>query len=360
MPEKDRLVLTPALRVAPLPEEEGGDCQPSGASAPAEPTDEDAQDRQGEASPGDEPWSDPEATLFEAARAASSGNGRRGGGAEPPVGSAGPHLQNAARAATGDAIRQEGENPWPAVQGGDEGADPHESSSDRADPVAAGKQGDTAGEAGFEAGGEDFPAPEAGEQGEIVPLTEEAAPDEAASPLRAVDATAADGGGQATPASSADRVGEDDLAVPGEGAVRLGEDVAEAGVAEDDPAAAAARAETLAAKIQALEAAIGRSRDMWEPDGAGGDDYAGTPVQTIAWEDHKDVREEDVAGADAESETDILVADEAVLDEASLRELVSEIVREELQGALGERITRNVRKLVRREIHRALAMRNFE
>jgi cell pole-organizing protein PopZ len=42
-------------------------------------------------------------------------------------------------------------------------------------------------------------------------------------------------------------------------------------------------------------------------------------------------------------------------DEAMLREMVADIVRQELQGALGERITRNVRKLVRREIHRALA-----
>ncbi|MBO9406821.1 hypothetical protein J7399_05235 [Shimia sp. R9_1] len=43
------------------------------------------------------------------------------------------------------------------------------------------------------------------------------------------------------------------------------------------------------------------------------------------------------------------------IDEAMLREMVADIVRQELQGALGERITRNVRKLVRREIHRALA-----
>jgi hypothetical protein len=39
---------------------------------------------------------------------------------------------------------------------------------------------------------------------------------------------------------------------------------------------------------------------------------------------------------------------------------VAEIVRKELQGDLGERITRNVRKLVRREIHRALASRDFD
>lgn len=49
-----------------------------------------------------------------------------------------------------------------------------------------------------------------------------------------------------------------------------------------------------------------------------------------------------------------------VIDEDALRDLVAEIVREELTGELGERITRNVRKLVRREIHRALVTREFE
>ena len=48
------------------------------------------------------------------------------------------------------------------------------------------------------------------------------------------------------------------------------------------------------------------------------------------------------------------------IDEAALRELVIDIVREELQGALGERITRNVRRLVRREIHRALATQELD
>ena len=52
--------------------------------------------------------------------------------------------------------------------------------------------------------------------------------------------------------------------------------------------------------------------------------------------------------------------DEQFLDEDALRDLVAEIVREELAGALGERITRNVRKLVRREIMRALSTREFE
>jgi hypothetical protein len=52
--------------------------------------------------------------------------------------------------------------------------------------------------------------------------------------------------------------------------------------------------------------------------------------------------------------------DEAVIDEEALRVVVAEIVRQELQGALGERITRSVRKLVRREIQRALASRDLE
>ncbi|WP_412562238.1 hypothetical protein [Thalassobius sp. MITS945101] len=50
----------------------------------------------------------------------------------------------------------------------------------------------------------------------------------------------------------------------------------------------------------------------------------------------------------------------AALDEEALRELVTEIVRQELQGSLGERITRNVRKLVRREIQRALTVQNLQ
>ncbi|MCA0855487.1 hypothetical protein [Phaeobacter italicus] len=56
---------------------------------------------------------------------------------------------------------------------------------------------------------------------------------------------------------------------------------------------------------------------------------------------------------------DQLAAEDSILDEESLRELVADIVRAELQGALGERITRNVRKLVRREIQRALSAQDL-
>lgn len=142
---------------------------------------------------------------------------------------------------------------------------------------------------------------------------------------------------------------------------------------------------TQAAEFEALVA--GRD-DQWEPDGASGDDYAGGPVSALNWQESEEGPEEEGPSADpdwaeaddqtserhaqnwqdedeahvaaahqpdaehAEPETRFL--DDAVLDEDALRDLVAEIVRQELQGALGERITRNVRKLVRREIHRAL------
>lgn len=50
----------------------------------------------------------------------------------------------------------------------------------------------------------------------------------------------------------------------------------------------------------------------------------------------------------------------AVLDEVALHEIVRQTLRAELQGELGERITRNVRKLVRAEINRALMARDLD
>ena len=53
-------------------------------------------------------------------------------------------------------------------------------------------------------------------------------------------------------------------------------------------------------------------------------------------------------------------AEGRVIPEAELRAAVAALVRQELQGPLGERITRNVRKLVRREIHRVLLSGELE
>ena len=152
----------------------------------------------------------------------------------------------------------------------------------------------------------------------------------------------------------------------------------------------------LVATIAELEAAFGETSEDYEPDG--GD----TMGQTIAWpgssrqpsdeiEDAEPVQEteatsnvdpqlnaeEPSAQADTSAATEaaaddvddeygdddldgLLDAGGVALDEAALRALVGEIVREELTGPMGERITRNVRKLVRREIYRILSSQEFD
>lgn len=75
---------------------------------------------------------------------------------------------------------------------------------------------------------------------------------------------------------------------------------------------------------------------------------------------HTEARPEPTAQAVTDADPGNYLASDAVIDEETLRALVADIVRQELQGALGERITRNVRKLVRREIHRVLASQEFD
>jgi hypothetical protein len=165
----------------------------------------------------------------------------------------------------------------------------------------------------------------------------------------------------------------------------------------------------LTAKIAALEAAMSDIAQDWEPDGDEVADLAGPDTLAMAWEDDveldatgaplrtapapeapmiedaldddmlddfaevhpaaqttqaaEDTRDDD-AYQDVPEAAPVTGAafsgDDQLMDEDALRDLVSEIVRQELQGALGERITRNVRKLVRREIHRALTAQELE
>ncbi|WP_208350916.1 hypothetical protein [Pseudaestuariivita rosea] len=83
------------------------------------------------------------------------------------------------------------------------------------------------------------------------------------------------------------------------------------------------------------------------------------PEQPFSAKKPETVVEDDLDDAilenDDDENIDIFASDDGGFDEDALRDLVAELVRQELQGELGERITRNVRKLVRREIHRALA-----
>jgi cell pole-organizing protein PopZ len=87
------------------------------------------------------------------------------------------------------------------------------------------------------------------------------------------------------------------------------------------------------------------------------DDAAAEDLQDAAMQAWADKAEAEVVAS--------LQADEHVypqgmtFDEEVLRDLVRDLIREELQGALGERITRNVRKLVRSELNRVLAVTDF-
>jgi len=150
-----------------------------------------------------------------------------------------------------------------------------------------------------------------------------------------------------------------------------------AGLSErpQDHSAVAEDMRPLTEKIAALEDVIAKTDEQWEPDDPGSDDYAGTDVETLTWEDTAEeeapldapmfthrVLDETVVAPEPTPETneEETARDEDLLDEDALRDLVADIVRQELQGVLGERITRNVRKLVRREIHRALSVRDLE
>lgn len=134
----------------------------------------------------------------------------------------------------------------------------------------------------------------------------------------------------------------------------------------------------LAHTVAELEAVISAQNDDWEPDGSE-EDGATPDIEPLEWrsEATRGAKVFDMPRAEAaptmpgfQGETelddidygleDFSEDDAPFLDEAALRDMVSDIVRQELQGPLGERITRNVRKLVRREIHRILASEDFD
>jgi hypothetical protein len=89
---------------------------------------------------------------------------------------------------------------------------------------------------------------------------------------------------------------------------------------------------------------------------AGASDAVGAFVPDVARESfHNDATDPgDDMAHDTLSDDGAMIEDTEIIDEATLRAMVAQIVREELHGQLGERITRSVRKLVRAEIARAL------
>lgn len=92
----------------------------------------------------------------------------------------------------------------------------------------------------------------------------------------------------------------------------------------------------------------------------GGDrsDAAGMPVPVLMLTPQMRVGNAEAGEVLAEGFADLpgrAAGTAPILDEEALRGVVNSIVREELQGEMGDRISRNLRKLVRREI--ALVLR---
>lgn len=118
------------------------------------------------------------------------------------------------------------------------------------------------------------------------------------------------------------------------------------------------QAEIVDADVQEIDASESDSAE----DTANPSPFAAASGAFSDVENAEEVQAEKPDTVEEEEPSTINFAEEegSILDEETLRDLVSEMVREELQGELGDRITRNVRKLVRREIQRSLASREFE
>jgi hypothetical protein len=159
------------------------------------------------------------------------------------------------------------------------------------------------------------------------------------------------------------------------------------------PAEVPVTAQSLARTIAELETALGVAPGEWEPDGSETVPVADwSDMQPLAFrpalvpepepqpapvadspepeapsfisrrtaapvepsDADEDAELEAFLAGDSASQEPTTEGAELTIDEASLRAMVADVLREELQGELGERITRNVRKLVRREIYRVL------
>lgn len=116
---------------------------------------------------------------------------------------------------------------------------------------------------------------------------------------------------------------------------------------------------SLEERISELETAVGNQADDWETDGdedLTDDALQSFPRSFVARNSHR-------AGAldgGAERGQSAPLTQAGVLDDDALRDMVADIIRDELKGVMGERITGNIRRLVRREVMRSLALREFD
>ncbi|MFN4155293.1 MAG: hypothetical protein ACK4HF_11620 [Paracoccaceae bacterium] len=125
----------------------------------------------------------------------------------------------------------------------------------------------------------------------------------------------------------------------------------------DPPMAAFAEVDDVLAEPPGAAGARVRAplRQVTPPQSAGDDSEWADEAEAAVRADLAQETEEEVISGLYDAQAGGMAFDEEVL-----RDLVRDLIREELSGTLGERITRNVRKLVRAEIARAMALREFE
>ncbi len=145
---------------------------------------------------------------------------------------------------------------------------------------------------------------------------------------------------------------------------------------DHEPANHEPQSQSLETKIAALEQMVAQKDEDYDADGVSAAQaaFVHRPAETLEWQDREQsdddaaqqeepavINDQPVSGpAPVDAPPTWFSEDAGMIDEDMLRDMVSEIVRHELQGALGERITRNVRKLVRREIHRVLMSQEYD
>ena len=169
----------------------------------------------------------------------------------------------------------------------------------------------------------------------------------------------------------------------------------EQGAQRDDP--------TLTGRVAQFEDALNQKPDLWEPDGgedttqsdvlmfhaarlriededgivgesdAGGWSEGGDAVEApfVAVKDPADpepqppveMRQNQSATVAPEAparDVEIVGDDTDIIDEEVVQAMVARLVREELQGEVGEKITQSIRRFVRREIERSLTLKGLE
>jgi hypothetical protein len=109
-----------------------------------------------------------------------------------------------------------------------------------------------------------------------------------------------------------------------------------------------------------IEDAVTQNQDIWEPDG--GEEAKPSDVLKFHASRHAGEGDDliDPMQNNGARDIEIVPDDTDIIDEEIIHAMVARLLREELQGEVGEKITYSVRRLVRQEIARALTLKDLD